>query len=266
MIEENGVSLKLTIIDTPGFGDHLNNENCWDPIVKYIKDQYSTYLRKELMPTRERIIQDSRVHVILYFIRPSGHSLSLLDLMFMKKLSGVANLIPLIAKSDTLTLQERADFKRRIRNEMDFHGITYYPHTDPSDYNTDLKDEERDFIMKIREHIPFAIVGSERNVLAEGDKVVRGRRTKWGTINIDDPNHCEFGLVRDFIIRSQIDQLVQATTVHYENYRKKQLITLRENTRASTKSSTNVDGAPLYSQGRSQSQSQHQTPTPSPVS
>jgi hypothetical protein len=27
--------LKLNIIDTPGYGDQINNDNCWDPIVKY---------------------------------------------------------------------------------------------------------------------------------------------------------------------------------------------------------------------------------------
>lgn len=29
VIEEKGVKMKLTVIDTPGFGDHINNENWW---------------------------------------------------------------------------------------------------------------------------------------------------------------------------------------------------------------------------------------------
>lgn len=33
VIEESGVRLKLTVTDTPGFGDHINNENCWIPNV-----------------------------------------------------------------------------------------------------------------------------------------------------------------------------------------------------------------------------------------
>jgi hypothetical protein len=28
--------LKLNIVDTPGYGDMINNDNCWDPIVKYV--------------------------------------------------------------------------------------------------------------------------------------------------------------------------------------------------------------------------------------
>ena len=29
-IEENDVCLRLNLIDTPGFGDFVNNENTWD--------------------------------------------------------------------------------------------------------------------------------------------------------------------------------------------------------------------------------------------
>lgn len=46
----------------------------WEPIVKYIKDQHSAYLRKELTAQRDRYITDSRVHCCLFFITPSGHS------------------------------------------------------------------------------------------------------------------------------------------------------------------------------------------------
>lgn len=36
VITENGVRLKLNIIDTPGYGDQINNEGCWDSIIKYV--------------------------------------------------------------------------------------------------------------------------------------------------------------------------------------------------------------------------------------
>ncbi|KAI0245564.1 hypothetical protein BJV78DRAFT_1308855 [Lactifluus subvellereus] len=41
---ENSMRLCLNIIDTPCYGNQVNNENCWDPIVKYTKDQHSAYL------------------------------------------------------------------------------------------------------------------------------------------------------------------------------------------------------------------------------
>ena len=49
--------------------------------------------------------------------------------------------------------------------------------------------------------IPFAVVGSERNVLIDG-KQVRGRKNRWGVINIEDENHCEFVYLRNFMLRS----------------------------------------------------------------
>lgn len=71
--------IKLTMIDGELGIQVVNHELTltnfsWDPIVKYIKDQHSAYLRKELTAQRERYIQDTRVHCCLFFIQPSGHA------------------------------------------------------------------------------------------------------------------------------------------------------------------------------------------------
>jgi len=85
----------------------------WDPIIKYIKDQHSAYLRKELTAMRDRHIQDTRIHCALFFINPSGHSLRAIDIVVLKKLSEVVNVVPIIAKSDSLTMEERFAFKQK---------------------------------------------------------------------------------------------------------------------------------------------------------
>lgn len=113
----------------------INNEKAWEPIVKYIRDQYSLYLRRELTPARERTITDTRVHAVIYFVFPSGHGLSSLDILAMKAISECANLIPVIAKSDTLTLDERFAFKVRVKEELKAHGIQVYPNI----YGLDLE-------------------------------------------------------------------------------------------------------------------------------
>lgn len=38
-IEEKGVRLRLTIIDTPGFGDSINCEESWRTCISYIDEQ-----------------------------------------------------------------------------------------------------------------------------------------------------------------------------------------------------------------------------------
>ncbi|CAG13829.1 unnamed protein product, partial [Tetraodon nigroviridis] len=75
VIEEKGVKMKLTVIDTPGFGDQINNENCWEPIITYVNEQYEKYLREELHVNRKRRIPDSRVHCCIYFLPATGHRL-----------------------------------------------------------------------------------------------------------------------------------------------------------------------------------------------
>lgn len=145
VIEENGVRLKLNIVDTPGYGDLVNNDRCWDPIVKYIKDQHSAYLRKELTAQRERYIPDTRIHCCLFFIQPSGHSLKPIDIVVLKKLSDVVNVVPVIAKADTLTLEERQEFKERIKEEFAFHNLKMYPYD-----NDELDEEERSINTQIK--------------------------------------------------------------------------------------------------------------------
>jgi septin 3/9/12 len=223
VIVENGVKLRLNIVDTPGYGDQVNNENCWDPIVKYIKDQHSAYLRKELTAMRDRYIQDTRIHCCLFFINPTGHSLRPIDVIVMKKLSEVVNVVPVIAKSDSLMLEEREMFKQKIRAELVYNNIRLYP------FDTDENDEEEVQLNEsIRTIIPFAVVGSERNVIIDG-KSVRGRKNRWGVVNVESEQHCEFMHLRNFLTRTHLQDLIETTAqIHYEAFRSKQLLALKE--------------------------------------
>ncbi|XP_055118871.1 uncharacterized protein [Symphalangus syndactylus] len=56
---------------------------------------------------------DNRVQCCLSFIVPSGHGLTPLDIEFMKCLHEKVNIIPLIAKADTLTPEECQQFKKQ---------------------------------------------------------------------------------------------------------------------------------------------------------
>ena len=39
-IEERGVKLRLTVVDTPGFGDAIDNADSFQQIIKYIDQQF----------------------------------------------------------------------------------------------------------------------------------------------------------------------------------------------------------------------------------
>jgi len=172
---------------------------------------------------RDRYIQDTRIHCCLFFINPTGHSLRPIDVIVLKKLCEVVNVVPVIAKSDSLTLEERENFKQKIRAELVHHNIGLYP------FDTDENDaEELQLNEQIRDMIPFAVVGSQRNVIING-KPVRARKTRWGVVNVEDENHCEFNYLRNFLLRTHMQDLIETTAqIHYEAFRSRQLLALKD--------------------------------------
>jgi len=80
--------------------------------------------------------------------------------------------------------------------------------------------------------MPFAIIGSEKTLNVNG-RAVRGRQTRFGVINIEDENQCEFVYLRNFLIRTHLQDLIETTSaVHYELFRAKQLLALKESSAA----------------------------------
>nr|XP_014682641.2 septin-5 isoform X6 [Equus asinus] len=221
-IEEKGVKLKLTIVDTPGFGDAVNNSECWKPITDYVDQQFEQYFRDESGLNRKNI-QDNRVHCCLYFISPFGHGLRPVDVGFMKALHEKVNIVPLIAKADCLVPGEIRKLKERIREEIDKFGIHVYqfPECD-SDEDEDFKQQDRELKPSpapSQESAPFAVIGSNTVVEAKGQRV-RGRLYPWGIVEVENQAHCDFVKLRNMLIRTHMHDLKDVTCdVHYENYR-----------------------------------------------
>jgi len=216
-ITENGIKLNLTVVDTPGFGDNVNNDKCWDPIQSYIDQQYDNYLNQESRVNRPVHIHDTRVHVCLYFIAPSGHGLKPLDIEFMRRLHEKVNIVPLIAKADTMTPDECHDFKKEILREIQMHNINIYEFPDVSD------EEENRLQKKLKQRVPFAVIGSNV-VLQINDRRIRARQYPWGIAEVENEEHCDFKILRDMLIRTHMQDLIDVTSsVHYENFRAKKL-------------------------------------------
>nr|KAG5713192.1 hypothetical protein BaRGS_007719 [Batillaria attramentaria] len=143
-IEEKGVRVKLTIVDTPGFNDAVNAEDSWKALVDYVDQQFQQYYRDESGLNRRNIV-DNRVHCCLYFISPYGHGLKPSDIQVMKKLHHKVNIVPLLAKSDILTKPEVKKMKQRIIEEIDNNDIHIYEFPDcDSDEDDDFKQQDRE--------------------------------------------------------------------------------------------------------------------------
>lgn len=174
-LQESSVRLKLTICDTVGYGDQINKDDSFKAVVDYIDAQFESYLQEELKIKRAlSTCHDSRIHVCLYFICPTGHGLKSLDLVCMKKLDTKVNIIPIIAKADTISKTELQRFKSKIIQELSANGVQIYqfPTDDESvsEVNTSMNT-----------HVPFAVVGST-DFVRMGNKTVRARQYPWGTV------------------------------------------------------------------------------------
>jgi len=237
------VKLKLTVVDTPGFGDSVNNSDSWLPIVAYIDEQYEAYLKDESGLNR-RNITDYRVHCCLYFINPVGHGLKPIDIAMMKALHTKVNIVPVIAKADTLTKKEVQLLKDRILREIKANSIQIYQFPE-----ADEEEDDEEFIAvnkELKGSVPFAVVGSNTVYEVNGKKI-RGRIYPWGVVDIENAAHCDFTLLRNMLIRTHMQDLKDVTQdQHYENFRAKRLATsdpiqLREEDRKSSSSMDNRD-------------------------
>jgi len=138
-----------------GFGDAVNCEDTWKACSAYIDEQFRQYFTDESGLNRKNI-QDNRVHCCLYFIPPYGHgyvhaqfcsrsvrsyrtipssiltpiltarsprSLRQIDLEVLRRLHRKVNVVPVIAKADTLTTHEVKKLKERILADIEEHEI-----------------------------------------------------------------------------------------------------------------------------------------------
>jgi len=213
-IEERGVRLRLTVVDTPGYGDAIDNTKCYQPILEYIDSQFERYLHDESGLNR-RNISDNRVHCCFYFISPTGHGLKPLDIEFMKSLHNRVNIVPVIAKADTLTKAEINRLKKRVLEEIAKNSIKIYqlPEVE-EDEEEDYKEQTR----VLKESIPFAIVGSTQMIEVKGKKV-RGRLYPWGVVELENDEHCDYLKLRTMLISHMQDLQEVTHDLHYENYR-----------------------------------------------
>ncbi|GFZ49551.1 Septin homolog spn1 [Saitozyma sp. JCM 24511] len=219
-LEEDGVRIALTIVDTPGFGDGVDNEYAFGEILNYLERQYDDILAEESRIKRNPRFRDNRVHALLYFIAPTGHALREIDIELMKRLSPRVNVIPVIGKSDTLTPTELRAFKQRIMEDIEYYGIPVYnfPYDDEEDDEDTIADNS-----ELRALLPFAIVGSEEEIMINGEPV-RGRRYPWGVVEVDNPQHSDFTRLRSALLMSHLTDLKEIThDFLYENYRTEKL-------------------------------------------
>jgi cell division control protein 12 len=99
-----------------------------------------------------------------------------LDIEIMKRLGTRVNLIPVIAKADTMTPNDLHIFKQRIREVVAAQGIRIY--VPPVEHEDDEGSVE--LARSLAEAMPFSIIGSTDDVVTKDGRTVKGREYLWG--------------------------------------------------------------------------------------
>lgn len=118
--------------------------------------------------------------------------------------------------------------------DIDHYEIPVY------NFPYDIEEDDEETIAdnsELRALLPFAIVGSEEEIMVGGTPV-RGRRYPWGIVEVDNPQHSDFSRLRSALFlyvplptgygdtdgRSHLTDLKEIThDFLYENYRTEKL-------------------------------------------
>ena len=74
--------------------------------------------------------------------------------------------------------------------------------------------------------MPFAVIGSEKDVKTQDGRVLKGRQYSWGVAEVENEDHCDFKKLRSILIRTHMLDLIHTTEeMHYEAYRAQQMET-----------------------------------------
>ncbi len=195
-IEIGELKLRLTTIDTPGYGDSMHIGESFERVTDHISQRFRSAIELERRPDRPGIdVLDESVGVdaVLYFIAP--HRLKELDITFIRRLHSLATIVPIIAKTDVYTRDELRAFResvtRRLRNE----GI-------------ELPCE------------PFAVIcGQYRHSEHDGTPSVRGRQYPWGTAFSECDEYSDLPALRKFLLTDGLMDLHSRRRAFYENFR-----------------------------------------------
>jgi septin 7 len=156
----------------------------------------------------------------------------------MKRLHDRVNIIPVIAKADTLTSEELRLFKKSIMQDIINEKIKLYEFPD-------VNNDENKLSKIYKDKVPFAVVGSNF-VLERATKRARVRQYAWGTVDgkhlspfilfkfsfllVEDEAHSDFIALRNMIIKTNLNDLRDVThNIHYETYRYKKLSSFNNN-------------------------------------
>ena len=147
------------------------------------------------------------MHACIYMLPPTGRDLKPHDLALLKALHSKVNLIPVIAKVDSITREDLEAFKQTVISTLAKNEVKCYM--------PDLASYVGSF--------PLGVVASREKVTIAGE-AIRVRQYPWGLVEVENPEHSDTAELRDVLFRTHTESLIARTdTLIYEQRRERKL-------------------------------------------
>ena len=212
MGDQPPVNLKVTMIDTPGYGETTDLEATFKKIVGYVDEQFERVKADAELarPTIEEANQPL-VHCVLYFIAP--HRLKPVDVAFMRELHKKVNVVPIIAKADTMTSDEKKEFRTFVREELEKKGVDVF------EFHQATVDEMSRQAQVTYEH-PWSVIAT-KDARVEDGVLIAKRVYDYGDADAADPRHSDLPALQELILGepSQWHDLKVQTRSKYDAWR-----------------------------------------------
>lgn len=220
--QQEDETILFNLISAHGIGENLDDSLCFDEITLYIEQQFDIVLAEETRIRRNPRFEDTRVHIALYFIEPTGHGLRQVDIELMKRMSRYTNVLPIISKADSFTKEELAQFRKNIMDDIErFHVPVFKFDVDPEDDDLETI-EENQALANLQ---PFAVVCSD----LKNERGQYVRHYPWGTVDINDEKASDLHVLKNVLFGSHLQEFKDTTqNLLYENYRAEKLSTVSE--------------------------------------
>lgn len=189
------LKVRLTTIDTVGYGDSMDLSASFERVTDYISGSFRGAIERERRADRPSVdVLDETVGVdaVLYFISP--HRLKEVDLIFMRRLTPLAAIVPIISKADTYTRDELRTFREHVARRLHEENIEIAAP-------------------------PFSVITSEPRNEHDPTPDAPGRTYPWGTAPSEDDDLSDVPALRRFLLTDGLMKLHEKRRNIYESYR-----------------------------------------------
>lgn len=178
-IVENSIKLKLGVTTVHDLNDH-------ESITTFINDQFSAYLKEERL-VFDKII-DKRIHCCIFMLPTDVFKDDELELLH--KIAKICNVIPVIAKGDSYTVEELEKYQSALNSKVNLGDL----------------------------FAPIMTVSASEEVHDINGVQMKGRRYPWGFVAIEEI--LEFTQLQRMIVFENHMDLKRKTDVKfYQEYR-----------------------------------------------